>query len=63
MRRLQYIAPEVQIVTVELQQFIALSGGDEQDTNIVIGDDDESTGTNRSRGGRNVWDDEEGEDW
>ena len=57
MNKKAYIIPETTVITVELQQLIAMSGGGEGLT--VSPDPDESDEDNRTRRSYNCWDDEE----
>jgi hypothetical protein len=60
MKKIVYISPDTTVVTVALQQMIALSGGGSQEGDPQIDPDpDGGSDDPRKRSRRNVWEDEE----
>lgn len=60
MKKIVYISPDTTVVTVALQQMIALSGGGSQEGDPQIDPQpDDGSGEPRKRSRRNVWEDEE----
>lgn len=62
MKKLTYIRPEMTIVTVELQQMIAFSGGDQTENITITEDQDMGDLVNQARGDFGFSDDGLG-DW
>ena len=61
MKKIAYLTPATTVVSMELKQLIAYSGGSQQDKVGVDDNPDETPGPNRSRRRRDVWDDYEEE--
>jgi hypothetical protein len=65
MKKKAYISPETEVVMIKIEQLmgdVSVSSGDD---GVHTPDDpiDNSDDPNRSRRRRNVWDEEEEEDW
>ena len=60
MKKIVYISPDTTVVTVALQQMIALSGGGSESGDPQIDPEPDTEGGDpRKRSRRNVWEDEE----
>lgn len=58
-----YIAPSMEITSIELQQMVAASNGVYSDNGITYGGVDTDGSKNPSSRRRSIWDDDEEEDF